>query len=132
MVGRLSRIRVSSVMRTLPPRTSVGTLKSTRTSTRFPRTSRSRTESFILQLKTSASRSTSTIMTGLIRQQFHQLHAAIAVAPFVIIPADHLYEAVAHRQRQLAIEDAGMRIANNVFGNERFIAELEHAFVAFI
>ena len=43
MVGKLSRIRVSSVTRTLPPRTSVGTLKSTRTSTRFPRTSRSRT-----------------------------------------------------------------------------------------
>src|SRR3954469_21933541 len=48
MVGRLSRIRVSSVTRTLPPRTSVGTLKSTRTSTRFPRTSRSRTESFVI------------------------------------------------------------------------------------
>src|SRR5437867_12780488 len=45
MVGRLSRIRVSSVIRILPPRPSVGTLKSTRTSTRFPRTSRSRTES---------------------------------------------------------------------------------------
>src|SRR6266550_9297795 len=50
MVGRLSRIRVSSVTRTLPPRTSVGTLKSTRTSTRFPRTSRSRTESFAIIL----------------------------------------------------------------------------------
>src|SRR5919106_2267929 len=48
MVGRLSRIRVSSVTRTLPPRTSVGTLKSTRTSTRFPRTSRSRTVSFAI------------------------------------------------------------------------------------
>src|SRR5262249_18344105 len=48
MVGKLSRIRVSSVTRTLPPRTSVGTLKSTRTSTRFPRTSRSRTESFAI------------------------------------------------------------------------------------
>src|SRR5438445_9347998 len=45
MVGRVSRIRVSSVILILPPRSSVGTLKSTRTSTRFPRTSRSRTES---------------------------------------------------------------------------------------
>src|SRR5439155_8165972 len=47
MVGRLSRIRVSSVMRTFPPRISVGTLKSTRTRTCLPRTSRSRTDSFI-------------------------------------------------------------------------------------
>src|SRR5206468_6587523 len=46
MVGKLSRIRVSSVTRILPPRVSVGTLKSTRTNTRFPRTSRSRSESF--------------------------------------------------------------------------------------
>src|SRR5215475_1003461 len=50
MVGRLSRIRVSSVTRTLPLRTSVGTLKSTRTSTRFPRTSRSWRVSFAISL----------------------------------------------------------------------------------
>src|ERR1043166_915144 len=48
MVGKLSRIRVSSVTRTLPPRISVGTLKSTRTSARFPRTSRSRRVSFAI------------------------------------------------------------------------------------
>src|SRR6266576_6775463 len=46
MVGRLARMRVSSVMRTFLPRVSVGTLKSTRTRTRFPRTSRSRRVSF--------------------------------------------------------------------------------------
>lgn len=68
----------------------------------------------------------------LLSQHFHQLHAAIAVAPLIIIPADHFYEAIADRKRQLAIEDAGVRIANDVLGNERLIAELEHAFVAFI
>src|SRR6266480_8085328 len=46
MVGKLARMRVSSVIRISPPRTSIGTLKSTRTSTRFPRTSKSRTASF--------------------------------------------------------------------------------------
>src|SRR6266487_4587112 len=46
MVGKLARMRVSSVIRISPPRTSIGTLKSTRTNTRFPRTSKSRTESF--------------------------------------------------------------------------------------
>src|SRR6266566_8531779 len=50
MVGRLPRIRVSSVMRTFPPRISVGTLKSTRNRTRFPRTSRSRSVSFAILL----------------------------------------------------------------------------------
>src|SRR5882762_7679524 len=54
MVGRLSRIRVSSVTRFLPPGTSVGTLKSTRTSTRFPRTSRSRTESLPIFIRAPA------------------------------------------------------------------------------
>src|SRR4029077_12762430 len=124
MVGRLSRIRVSSATRILPPRTSVGTLKSTRTSTRFPRTSRSRTETLAIFYSCSCSR--------LLSQHFHHFDAAIAVAPFVIVPADHFYEAISDRQRQLAIKDAGVRIANDVLGDERLIAELEHAFVAFI
>src|SRR6266487_152666 len=46
MVGKLARMRVSSVIRISPPRTSIGTLKSTRTNTRFPRTSKSRSVSF--------------------------------------------------------------------------------------
>src|ERR1041385_3690670 len=51
MVGRLSRIRVSSVIAISPCRSSVGTLKSTRTSTRCPLTSRSRRVSlFMLSL----------------------------------------------------------------------------------
>src|ERR1700745_2133918 len=126
MVGRLSRIRVSSVTRTLPLRTSVGTLKSTRTSTPFRRTSRSRTESFAIIYSYSCSCSRS------VSQHFHQLYAAIAVAPLIIVPADHFYETIAHHQRQLAVEDAGVRIANNVLRNERLITEFEHAFVTFI
>src|SRR6266480_2249539 len=46
MVSKLARMRVSSVIRISPPRTSIGTLKSTRTNTRFPRTSKSRSVSF--------------------------------------------------------------------------------------
>src|SRR5262249_24711010 len=126
MVGRLSRMRVSSVTRTLPPRTSVGTLKSTRTSTRFPRTSRSRTESFDIIQSCSCS------CLRLLGQHFHQFHAAIAVAPLIIVPADHFYEAVANHERQLAIEDAGVGIANDVLGNELLITELEHALVALV
>src|SRR5215472_5304733 len=109
MVGRLSRIRVSSVTRTLPPRTSVGTLKSTRTRTRFPRTSRSRTVSFIGVLESwsngvapgriSLFHHSRTPLFRLVSQHFHQLHAPIAVAPFVIVPANHFYESITERQR---------------------------------
>src|SRR5215831_532744 len=142
MVGRLSRIRVSSVTRTLPPRTSVGTLKSTRTSTRFPRTSRSRRVSFIEVLeywsngvaseRISLPHHSRTPLLRLVSQHFHQLHAPVAVAPLIIIPAHHFYEAIAAHQGQLAVEDAGVRIANDVLRNEGLIAEFEHAFVTFI
>ena len=71
-------------------------------------------------------------MIGLFGQHLHQLHAPIAVAPFIIIPADHFDETIAHRQREFAIEDAGVWITDDVLGNERLIAEFEHAFVAFI
>src|SRR5438034_2187181 len=81
---------------------------------------------------TITSRRTSTITRPLFSHHFHQLHATIAVAPFVIVPANYLYESIADHQRQLAVEDAGVRIAHDVLGNERLIAELEHAFVAFV
>src|ERR1041385_5521800 len=48
MVGKFSRIRVSSVITIFPSRSSVGTLKSTRTSTRCPRTSRSRSDNLFM------------------------------------------------------------------------------------
>src|SRR6266436_5999982 len=120
MVGRLSRIRVSSVTLILPPRTSVGTLKSTRSSTRFPRTSKSSTESFaiILGAPVCCYRS--------VREHFQHFDTAIAVSPLIIVPADDFYEAIADCQRQLAIEYAGVRIANNVLGNEGLIAKLKH------
>src|SRR5205823_9881351 len=47
IVGSDARIRVSSVSTILPSRASTGTLKSTRTRTRFPRTSRSCRVSFM-------------------------------------------------------------------------------------
>src|SRR2546430_8829179 len=142
MVGRLSRIRVSSVTRIFPPRTSVGTLKSTRISTRFPRTSRSRTVSFIGVLeywsnevapeRISLLHHSRTPLLRLFGQHFQHFDAAVAVAPLIIIPADDFHEAVADHQRQLAVEYAGVRIANNVLGNEGLIAKLKHAFEAFV
>src|SRR5207245_10395523 len=100
---RLSRIRVSSVTRILRPRVSVGTLKSTRTNTRFPRTSRSRSESFaISQLKPITIRSRSMRQEPLLRQHFHQFHTSIAVAPFVVLPTDYFHKSIAEHYLHLA------------------------------
>src|SRR6266480_4457853 len=220
MVGKLARMRVSSVIRISPPRTSIGTLKSTRTNTRFPRTSKSRTESFGIllvlmimivivldeicclcfifaqnfcsfrklavpfrYLKRNAGRAAIELISRsrfddnlikhvahptterdclainiqlfvvemdshplmkndheqeyehdyerLLRNQFQHIHATVAVAPFVIVPTDDFHETVAKHKRQLAVKNAGVRIANYVLRHERLIAVFDHALVAF-
>src|SRR5438128_8457660 len=144
MVGRLSRMRVSSVMRIFPPRISVGTLKSTRTRTRFPRTSRSRSISFailllvapVLTLKacfhTLRKRLRARSRVALFPQQLQQLDATGTVAPFVIVPADGFHKPVAKHERQLAVKNTGVRITNDILGNEWLITVLHDAFVGFV
>ena len=46
----------------------------------------------------------------LLPEQLEHLHAAVAVTPFVVVPADDLHEFTAVRHRQFAVEDAGVRI----------------------
>src|SRR5882724_4700972 len=150
MVGRLARMRVSSVMRTFLPRISVGTLKSTRTRTRLPRTSRSRRVSFGILLlfllvivivlgemccfvfpqhvsplrklaKQSNGHLHNSITKPLFSQHLQQFDAAIAVAPFIVIPTDDLHKAVAKHKRQPAVKNAGMRISHDILGNERLV-----------
>src|SRR5438105_13454385 len=124
MVGKVSRILVSSVTRTLPPRTSIGTLKSTRTSTRFPRTSTSRRVSFAIL--------TLTLARALLSKHLEHFDAAIAVAPLVVVPADHFHETIAEHDRQFAIEDARVWIADDILRDEWLVAVFEHAFVTFV
>src|SRR5438067_2473117 len=141
-------------MTIFPSRSSTGTLKSTRTSTRFPRTSRSRRVSFSI-LKSHPERSeaesrddgflallhysiTPTIHSFVLHapcsipQHLQQFYTTIAVAPFVVVPTDHFHETIAEGKRKLAVEDAGMRIAHNVLRDQRFIAVFQHAFVALV
>src|SRR6266567_894126 len=146
MVGRLARMRVSSVMRTFLPRVSIGTLKSTRTRTRFPRTSRSRSVSFAILLPlvfavvlvleecshTISENDYANVTKCLFSQKFEQFHATVAVAPFVVVPTDHFHKPVAKHERQLAIKNTGVRITNDVLRNERLITVFDHAFVGFI
>ena len=51
---------------------------------------------------------------NLSRDQLQHLHAAIAVAPLVVVPADDFHELPAVNHRQLAVEDAGVRVAHDV------------------
>ena len=51
---------------------------------------------------------------ALFPEHFHQFYAPIAVAPFVIVPANHFHEPVAKHKRQLAVENAGVWIAHDI------------------
>src|SRR6266478_179856 len=141
MVGKLFRMRVSSVIPIFPACSSIGTLKSTRTSTRLPRTSRSRRASFMFAGGMEywsdgvvSQNSFTPLLHGriLFPQHLQQFHAAIAVAPLVVVPAHDFHETVAEHQRQFAVENARVRVAHNVPRNERLIAVFEHPFVALV
>src|SRR6476646_10602990 len=131
MVGRLSRIRVSSVIAIFPSRSSVGTLKSTRTRTRRPRTSRSRRESFVIPLMDEGRFQScfSPTFLRLFPEQLQHLDATIAVTPLVVVPTDDFHEFSAVRHRQFAVENAGVRVADDIDRDQRLVAIFENAFV---
>src|SRR5438045_6102264 len=62
----------------------------------------------------------------LLSQHCQHIDAAIAVAPLVVIPADHFHETKAEREREFAVEDARMRVADDVLRDERLIAEFQN------
>src|ERR1700738_2637316 len=96
IVGRLSRIRVSSVIRMFPSISSVGTLKSTRTRTRRPFTSRSRTNSFA-------------ILSVCLQDVLQQIDTSIRITPLVIVPTDQFKESTVQPDAGRSVEDARVR-----------------------
>src|ERR1700694_4435492 len=98
-------MRVSSAMR---PCSSSGTLKSTRSITRLPRTSTSRTVAF-----------SRLAMLEALPDELRKVGDAAGVAPFVVVPGDHLEEVVADEHGGEAIDDRGVRIATEIRGDER-------------
>src|SRR5271170_3762435 len=100
-VGRLSRIRVSSVIRIFPSISSVGTLKSTRNKTRRPFTSRSRTDSFA-------------IFSVQLQDVLQQINTPIRIAPFVIVPTDQFEETAVESHAGPTIEDTGERAVQEI------------------
>src|SRR5262245_12466622 len=94
----------------------IGTLKSTRTSTRRPAGSRSRTDCLWSGV---------TFRSGQLQQRIHD---PLRKPPLVVVPGEHLDQgAVEHGGRE-GVEHAAVRVANDVAGNDRILAVLEDAF----
>src|SRR5260370_17252611 len=91
MVGRAARMRVSSVMCRSE---SNGTLKSTRTNTRFPARSISRIVflfmSFVLLKKRSPGSGDPKPLPAFLSDQVGEISHTARVAPLVILPPPHL------------------------------------------
>src|SRR5207245_7548993 len=59
-----------------------------------------------------------------------QVRRAATVAPFVVVPAEHLYRralSLRNHHRRLRVEDAAVRVVNNVGGDERVFAVFENS-----
>src|SRR5262245_57454284 len=131
IVGTAARIRRSFVML---PASSSGTLKSTRMRTRLPRISRSSSMVFLTIESSSMderhSRVTSRSPLQHLADAGHQVRRPAAVAPFVVVPAQHLDEltlAARHDHCALGVEDATVGVADDVAGDERIFRILENA-----
>src|SRR6476646_3641778 len=114
-VGIAARMRVSSVTCLSASR---GTLKSTRTSARLPRScsgARSRTVSLFMALE-------------LLADVLQQVDAARRVAPLVVVPAGDLEQRAVDHVRALRVEDARVRVADVVGRDELLLGVLEDAF----
>src|SRR4051794_39044171 len=66
----------------------------------------------------------------LFRQHRQHIDATIAVTPLIVVPSDDLHELAAVGHRQVAVENAGVRVADDVDRNQRLVGIFENAFVA--
>src|SRR6478752_6274461 len=128
IVGRAARIRESSV--TLP--SARGTLKSTRTKTRFPAGSKSRMVSLSMGPGSGRWFSWAGRRSGRGDRQPRgdepdQIRDAAAVAPFVVVPADDLHHRPVEDHRRLGVDDRGAGVALEVHRHERLVADAEDA-----
>src|SRR3954466_7227169 len=85
-----------------------GTLKSTRTRTRLPFRSRSRTLSFAMAPP----------LEHLRRHHLRQFRHAAGIAPLVVVPADELEEVLVQFDGAAAVEDRRARIVDEVGGDD--------------
>src|SRR6266566_9973814 len=126
MVGRAARIRVSSVMCC---RESNGTLKSTRTKTRFPVRSISRIVflfMFFPHIKKGSLKSDDpSILPALLIDKIGEVSNTAGVAPLVIVPCDDLDQVTAGNHCRKPVNNRGMRITTKVHRNKWLIGIVE-------
>src|SRR5688572_27439008 len=126
IVGTAARTRESSL--TLP--SSMGTLKSTRTRTRLPAGSKSRTVS--LSISGGAARrlrgaALAEAFAEALADVRHEIGDAAAVAPLVVIPGDDLDHPLADDHRRQRVDDRRAVVALVVHRDERLVADAEDA-----
>src|SRR4029077_14974076 len=117
MVGSEARIRVSSATSPL----SSGTFRSARRRTRLPSTSASRTLALVSERDADVSGTDRRRLQHLLRQ----IDAAIGVAPLVVVPGEELDEGPVDHLGLLGVEDGGVRIGDDVTGDDRVLRVLE-------
>src|SRR5256885_4637569 len=106
-------MRVSSV---ICPASSSGTLKSTRTSARFPRTCvSSRSLTVFLRI----------VRLESLAHKAQHIDATRSVAPFVVVPALHRHEGAIDDVGSLRVENARSGIADEIRGHQLLIRVAE-------
>ena len=110
-------MRVSSL--TCP--SSMGTLKSTRTRTRLPAGSKSRTVSLSMA---QALGDAGVQPSG---HEVDEVRDAAAVAPLVVVPGDDLDQVATHGHRAGGVDDRGACVALEVDGHERVVRDAQDA-----
>src|SRR5262245_59503150 len=121
MVGMTLAIRVSSVMRS----PSSGTLKSARRKTRRPDRSSWSTVSFATGTRKPGE--------GPLQRASHvpdQIPHTAGVAPFVVVPGQHLDQIPVHHGGRWQVYDRRVRVAIEVHGDEFFVGGVENALEA--
>src|SRR6185437_17102285 len=108
MVGSAARMRVSSVI--VPPSSS-GTLKSSRTSTRLPRTSTSRTVALS--------------MLEPLSHEVGQVGDPAGIAPLIVVPGDDLDHVVAQHHCREAVNDGRVGVTPEIAGDQWLVGEVE-------
>src|SRR5260370_17603393 len=68
-----------------------------------------------------------TLLSAHFHQAVDEIDDAVRVSPLVVVPGDHLGEAVAGRQGRERVEDRGMWVADDVGGHQRPLAVLDDA-----
>src|SRR5258706_2095010 len=95
-----------------------GTLKSTRTSTRRPAGSRSRTVFLRFAVTTPTTGPPS-------RHLEERVHHPVRETPFVVVPGEHLHQMSFHHVRGERLEHAAVRVADHVDRDDRVGAVLD-------